>query len=223
MTYSKKNKPFLTINTTKPHVRVLKGFERLNRNALQVVPVDDHPEADEREIAVLHDEAYFEFSGLTAKDLIDKYDNLYITRTFAKAFGLVSARVGHVISQEDNIQELLKIRGPYDVNMFAKVAVLAALDDLGHTEDYVKEVMGKSKPKLEEFLKEKGISFYPSSANFLFLKVNNAQEIIEKLKFKGILVRPKVGPDDIEGVRVSIGNLENTEHFIKVFDEVTRG
>ncbi len=44
---NKKNKPFLTINTTKPHVRVLKGFERLNRNALQVVPVDDHPEADE--------------------------------------------------------------------------------------------------------------------------------------------------------------------------------
>jgi histidinol-phosphate aminotransferase len=192
--------------------------------------------AKEKDIAVLHDEAYFEFSKITAKDLIKKYDNLYIIRTFAKAFGLVAARAGYIISQEENIQELLKIRGPYDVNMFAKTAIMAALEDTKYMKDYVKEVMEISKPKLEQFLRERGIFFYPSAANFLLLKITNpekmgdedksssspltADRVIEGLKNKGILVRPKAAPDSQKAVRVSIGTLEDIEKFIRVFKEV---
>jgi len=176
--------------------------------------------AKEKNIAVLHDEAYFEFSGLTCKDLIEKYDNLYIIRTFAKAFGLVSARAGYVISQKRNIQELLKIRGPYDVNMFAKTAILAALEDPKYMENYVKEVMEKSKPKIEKFLREKGVFFYPSAANFLLLKVANPQELIENLKLEGILVRPKSAPDGKKAIRVSIGTFKDTEQFIRVFKDI---
>jgi histidinol-phosphate aminotransferase len=124
--------------------------------------------ARKKKIAVLHDEAYFEFSKITAKDLIERYDNLFIVRTFAKAFGLVSARAGYLISQEGNIRELLKIRGPYDVNMFAKTAIMAALDDIKNMEDYVNEVMEIAKPKLEEFLKKEEIFFFPSAANWRF-------------------------------------------------------
>ena len=178
--------------------------------------------AKEKDIAVLHDEAYYEFSKITAKDLIDKYDNFYIMRTFAKAFGLVSTRAGYLISQENNIQELLKIRGPYDVNMFAKTAILAALDDIQYMEDYTREVMEKSKPKLEEFLRKKGIFFYPSRANFLLLKVSNPQELIESLKLKGILVRLKKTPDGKEAIRVSIGALKDTESFINAFNEISK-
>ena len=174
--------------------------------------------AKEKDIALLHDEAYFEFSGITARDLIEKYDNLYIIRTFAKAFGLVSARVGYVISQENNIQELLKIRGPYDVNMFAKIGVLAALEDLSYMEGYIREVMGESKPRLERFLKEKGIFFYPSQANYLLLKLPNAEQTIEGLKSKGILVRPKKSPDNKMCLRVSIGTAEDTAKFIEAFE-----
>jgi len=141
-------------------------------------------------------------------------------RTFAKAFGLVSTRAGYIISQESNIQELLKIRGPYDVNMFAKTAILAALQDTKHMEDYVKEVMEKSKPKLEEFLKTKQISFYPSSANFLMLKIQNPDKIIESLKSQGILVRPKKDSNGKDAVRISIGTLKDTERFIGAFSEI---
>ncbi len=176
--------------------------------------------AKEKDITVLHDEAYFEFSSLTCKDLIEKYDNLYVIRTFAKAFGLVSARAGYIISQKENIQELLKIRGPYDVNMFAKTAILTALEDTKYMKDYVKEVMEKSKPKLEKFLREKGIFFYPSQANFLLLKVSNPSKIIEGLKSEGILVRPKSAPDGKEAIRVSIGTMKDTEKFIKAFGRV---
>ena len=176
--------------------------------------------AKEKDIAVLHDEAYFEFSGITAKDLIEKYDNLYIMRTFAKAFGLVAARAGYILSQENNIQELKKIRGPYDVNMFAKTAIISALEDIDYAKKYIKETMKESKPKLEKFLKEKGIPFLPSAANFLLLKLENPEKIIEGLKEKGILVRPKKWPNGSLTVRVSIGRLKDTERFIKVFDKL---
>lgn len=176
--------------------------------------------AREKDIAVLHDEACFEFCGVTAKDLINEYDNLYIVRTFAKAFGLPSLRVGYVLSRKENIQELLKIRGPYDVNMFAKTAIVSALEDPKYVKDYIKEVMGKSKPKLEEFLREKGIFFYPSVANFLLLRVSNPQGLIESLKSKGILVRPKPAPDGKTALRVTIGTLKDTEQFIKAFGEI---
>jgi histidinol-phosphate aminotransferase len=173
-----------------------------------------------RGIPVLHDEAYFEFSGITCTDLIKEYDNLYITRTFSKAFGLVAARVGYVISQEENLQELMKIRGPYDVNMFARTAVLAALEDISYVEDYVREVMQESKPRLEKFLRERGISFYPSAANFLFLTVPDRKELIENLKAEGILVRPKKGPGGKDGVRIAIGTLEDTEKLIRTFGKL---
>lgn len=179
--------------------------------------------AKDKNISVLHDEAYFEFSKITAKDLIPKFDNLFITRTFSKTFGLVSTRVGYVLTQEDNIKELLKIRGPYDVNMFAKTAVISALEDPSYMENYVKEVMEQSKPRLERFLEEKGVSFFPSIANFLFLKISDSKQVIADLKAEGVLVRPKKGPGNEDGIRVSIGSLQDTEKFIEAFNKIIRG
>lgn len=176
--------------------------------------------AQEKDITVMHDEAYFEFSKITAKDFIDKYSNLYIIRTFAKAFGLVSARAGYVLSRENNIQELLKVRGPYDVNMFAKVAILAALKNKRYAEDYAKEVMEISKPKLEAYLRGKGVGFFPSRANYLFLRLADPTKLMEKLKAEKILTRPKEDPDRKISLRISIGTSEDTEKLISVLDKV---
>lgn len=178
--------------------------------------------AKEKDVAVLHDEAYFEFSKITAKDFINDFDNLFITRTFSKTFGLVSTRPGYVLSQKKNIKELLKIRGPYDVNMFAKVAICAALEDLDYMRKYVREVMEKSKPKLEKFFKENKVKFWPSKANFLLVKPGNQKRGLEILKSEGILVRQRKDPD-IEGtIRVSIGTLKDTTRFIKAYSKVIR-
>lgn len=176
--------------------------------------------AKEKDVAVLHDEAYFEFSNITAKDFIDDFDNLFITRTFSKTFGLVSTRPGYVLSQGKNIKELLKIRGPYDVNMFAKVAISAALEDLEYVKKYVREVMEKSKPKLEKFFRENKIKFWPSVANFLLVKPDNQKKALEILKSEGILVRPREGLNIEGAIRVSIGTLENTDRFIKAYSKV---
>jgi len=178
--------------------------------------------AKEKGVALLHDEAYFEFSNITAKDFLRDFDNLFIARSFSKTFGLVSTRPGYVLSQEKNIKELLKIRGPYDVNMFAKTAILAALDDLEYVRNYVKEVMEKSKPKLEKFFRENNVKFWPSGANFLLVKPKNQERAIKILQSEGILVRPRKGPN-IEGtIRVSIGTLKDTELFIKAYSKILK-
>ena len=178
--------------------------------------------AKDNNVAVLHDEAYFEFSGITAKDLIPDFDNLFITRTLSKQFGIAAARPGYVLSQERNIKELLKIRGPYDVNMFAKAAIEAALDDVDYVKNYIKEAMEKSKPKLEKFFKENNVKYWQGPANFFLVRPDDQKKTIEVLESEGILVRPRKGPN-IEGtIRVSIGTLEDTERFIEAYSKLLK-
>lgn len=172
--------------------------------------------------AVLHDEAYFEFSGITAKDLISRFDNLFVSRTFSKTFGLASLRLGCILSQKENIQELLKIRGPYDVNMTAKAGLSAALSDTSYVSDYAAEVMQASKPKLEQFFRENNINFWPGAANFLLLKPESPEKILKGLEAEGILVRPRTGPN-IEGtIRVSVGAIKDTEKFIRAYSKLLK-
>jgi len=106
--------------------------------------------------------------------------------------------------------------------MFSKKAISAALEDLDYMERYVKEVMEKSKPKLEKFFKENKVKFWPSKANFLLVRPENQERALEILKSEGILVRQRKEPD-IEGtIRVSIGTLKDTARFIKAYSKVIR-
>ncbi|MBI1971534.1 MAG: histidinol-phosphate aminotransferase family protein [Candidatus Wildermuthbacteria bacterium] len=172
--------------------------------------------AKEKNVAVLHDEAYFEFSGITALRFVKDFDNLFLSRTLSKQFGLASVRAGYVISQKDNVAELLKICGPYDVNMFARTAIEAALQDPEYSKRYIKEVMEKVKPKVEAFLKEHGIDFYPGAANFLLIKPADPEKILKALKTASMLVRPREDPPGT--LRVSIGTLADMERFCKVLE-----
>jgi len=174
----------------------------------------------EKEVAVLHDEAYFEFSSITMKDFILEFDNIFITRTLSKQFGIASVRAGYVLSQEKNIKELLKIRGPYDVNMFAKTAINAALDDVDYAQNYIREVMEESKLKLEKFFQENKIKFWESAANFLLIKPDNQKKAVDTLEAEGILVRPREDSHIGGTIRVSIGNLEDTERFTKAYSKL---
>ncbi len=166
---------------------------------------------------VLADEAYHEYAReLTVIDLIDKYPNLFITRTFSKTMGIPSLRAGVVVSQKQNITQLKKIRGPYDVGMLT-VAALKSLRYKEVREDikrYVKEIMQVSKPMLEKFYKDNGVQFAPSASNFHLLKM---PDLYEFMKTKSILVRPRSDPPGT--VRVSIGTKRDTKDYIKAFEE----
>ncbi|MBU0981671.1 histidinol-phosphate aminotransferase family protein [Patescibacteria group bacterium] len=168
------------------------------------------------ETLIYVDEAYFEFSRVTAADLIKKYQNLFITRTFSKAFGLAALRIGYLMSCRANIDEMLKVRGPYDINQIAKVAADASLKTLPELKQYCDEVMKESKPFTEEFLREKGVEFFPSGANFIYFNEPFAGFSAE-LEGNGILIRPQA-----DGyARVTIGKLSQMQRFAEIFNQIT--
>ena len=169
--------------------------------------------------AVLVDEAYYEFTGQTCLHLLKQYPNLVVLRTFSKAFAIPALRLGYVIAREEFINELLKIRGPYDVNMAALVAARALLQDRKPWQGLVQHLMGESKPALEQILNEHGVKFYPGEANFLLVEPKGgAAPAVSYLKEQGILVRPMRPPLE-QCFRISLRKMEDMQHFFKVFGD----
>ena len=167
--------------------------------------------------AVLVDEAYYEFTGQTCLHLLKQYPNLVVLRTFSKAFAIPALRLGYVIAREEFIKELLKIRGPYDVNMAALVAARALLQDRESWQELVQQLMVVSKPALEQFLIEHRVRFYPGEANFLLVEPKGgATPAVSYLKEQGILVRPMRPPLE-HCFRMSLRRMNEMERFLEVF------
>ncbi len=170
------------------------------------------------DIAVLVDEAYYEFSGCTAAPLLRRYDNLIVTRTFSKAFALAGLRLGYALSSAAFIAELHKIRIPYDVNALAVVAAEAQLDHPQSWQAYVDEVMHSAKPMVERFLGEHGVFYFPSDANFLLVRPDDVQACHAYLKAHDILVRPQRAPV-ADTFRMSIGTVAQMRRFMEVYSQ----
>lgn len=167
-------------------------------------------------VGVMVDEAYYEFSGVTAVPLLERYQNLVITRTFSKAFALAGLRMGYALSNPDFISQLYKLRIPYDVNVLAVAAAAAQLAAPDGWRGYVAEVMEQAKPMVERFLGEHGLPFYPSGANFLLVRPDDPQAVADYLRANGILVRPQRPPVD-DTFRLSIGTVQDMRRFMEVF------
>ncbi len=169
---------------------------------------------------ILVDEAYHEFArDLTVVNLINKYPNLFIVRSLSKSMGISSLRAGYIISSKDNILELRKIRGPYDLptptaQVIKTLRHQEVVDDIN---DYVDEVMNVSKPVIEEFYREHNIPFYPSSAGFHLLEEPMLYDFLRQRNGLQILVRPRSDPAGT--VRVSIGTREDTQKYLEAFRE----
>lgn len=169
--------------------------------------------------AILVDECYYEYFGETVVDLVDELPNLVVTRTFSKTWGIPSLRLGYIISRADNILALLNVRGPYDINQLAIVAIRAALAHPQYTQDYVREVMREAKPILEAFLSARDISYWPSGANYIWMFPPEHEHVNRLLLNNAILVRPKADPNGRVGLRVTVGTVAQTERLLAVLDE----
>jgi histidinol-phosphate aminotransferase len=163
--------------------------------------------------AILIDEAYFEFSGVTALDWIGQYPNLFVSRTFSKVYGMAAMRCGCLFSSAANVHWLRKAQSPYSVNMLAAIAARAAVHDREYVADYVTEVLA-ARDLAYEGLRKLGIKFYPSQANFvLFHAGDRAIPIRDALRERGVLVRDR--SYEIPGcVRVTIGTRTQIERFL---------
>lgn len=169
--------------------------------------------------AVLVDEAYFEFSGITMLRSIARWPNLFVSRTFSKVYGMAAMRLGCVFSQASNIGYLHKAQSPYSVNSLAVLAATEAVRDKDYITGYVAEVLA-ARDMLYAGLDRLGIPYFRSQANFvLFQAGSRAIEVRDKLRDRGVLVRDR--SYELAGcVRVTVGTRGQTERFLTALGEI---
>jgi len=171
---------------------------------------------------VVLDEAYCDFvddaeypNGVT---LLGQYPRLLILRTFSKVAALAGLRVGYAVGSPETIDRLNRVREPYNVNRLGQVAALAALADVEHWER-TKRVTREERAFLSRELAKREVTFPPSQANFLLLKVADAGALRERLLRAGLVVRDGAAVGFPGHLRVSIGTHEANERLLRVFDE----
>jgi histidinol-phosphate aminotransferase len=172
-----------------------------------------------RKAVVMVDEAYYEFSGVTAIAEIERVPNLFVCRTFSKVFGMAGMRLGCLFSHQANIAYLHKAQSPYSVNSLAVVAAQAAVEDTAYVETYVAEVLA-ARELLCFGLEKLGIRYVPSSANFVLGHFGKrAIEIRDALRGQGILVRDR--SYEVPGcVRITVGTREQTRRLLAALEGI---
>jgi imidazoleglycerol-phosphate dehydratase/histidinol-phosphatase len=145
------------------------------------------------------DEAYFEYSGVTAADLLD--DGVIVIRTFSKAFGLAGARVGYALADAETARELNSRQHPAPVSTVSAALAVAALESPPDVKPVVEE-----RERLARALRALGFEPLESHANFVFVPFENARELGETLLHQGLVVRMY---DD--GIRISVIDREDDD------------
>jgi histidinol-phosphate aminotransferase len=169
--------------------------------------------------AVLIDEAYFEFSGVTALGEIATHPNLFVCRTFSKVFGMAGMRLGCLFSHPANIAYLHKAQSPYSVNSLAVIAAQAAVADHGYVLGYVAEALA-ARELLCVGLENLGISYVPSSANFVLANFGKrAIEVRDRLREHAILVRDR-GYEAPGHVRITVGTRDQTRRLLTELEQL---
>ena len=178
------------------------------------------------DIVVVLDEAYAEY--VTDKDypnsieLLEKYSNICILRTFSKAYGLASMRIGYGISSKEIIRELEKVRLPFNVSTLAQKAACMALE----REEFLNKCINNNKLVKEmvyKILDENKIRYIKSEANFIMLDVNKDSETIsKKLLETGFIVRPVNMPNMNTFIRVTIGTESEMTEFIEALNKILK-
>jgi len=169
-------------------------------------------------IIVVLDQAYIEYLDVEDVyiDWLKDFPNLVITRSFSKAYGLAGLRVGYSISSEEIADYLNRIRQPFNVNLIAQEAAIAALSDADFLAESVK-VNSDGLLQLEEGFRSLGLKFIKSYANFISVKVSNSMELNQKLLEQGIIVRPVEMKDYL---RISVGTNAENAKFLETLKKI---
>jgi histidinol-phosphate aminotransferase len=177
--------------------------------------VNDVPD----DVLLVMDEAYIEFLD-DAVDLIPLIrlgvrKNLILMRTFSKIYGLAGLRIGYGIAAPELAAALEKIRQPFNANLLAQTAALAALDD----DEHVRKTRQNNFNGLEFFMKafrELKLEYVPSFANFILVRVGEGQKVFDAMQKQGVITRPMGGYLLPEWIRISVGTPKENERCLKV-------
>lgn len=166
------------------------------------------------------DEAYAEYTAQSALPLTFEFENLLITRTFSKAWGMAGLRLGAVIGNPSLIEALTRVRSPYSVNSLAVSSASRLLQQKESILASAQATMERKHWTLSE-IKSRGYSIIPGKANFFLMKIGiQAKAFAEFCRKRGILVRDQSSRPELSGmVRVSVGTQSEMERFLTVLDE----
>jgi len=175
-------------------------------------------------IVVVLDEAYCEYIDVSdypdGISLLQEYPNLVVTRTFSKAWGLASLRVGYSISNPDVANILNRVRQPFNVNSFALAAAAAVLSDNEYLENG-KRLNKEGLVQIGEGLAALGLSYIPSVGNFIcFDVVEDGSKVYQALLKEGVIVRPLANYGMPHHLRVSIGLKNENQRFLDALASV---
>ena len=168
-----------------------------------------------KQILVVIDEAYFEFSQNTLADRLHQHPNWIILRTFSKAFRLASMRVGYAIANPELAAALEKIRLPYNLPAFSQLAAEFALAQRQLLLAVIPETLSERAKLIAALTQHQKLQVWPSAANFVYLRVKAGkgespeqehQQIMQQLKAQGTLIRHTGG-----GLRITVGSPEENQ------------
>lgn len=173
----------------------------------------------------LIDEAYFEFYGETMSNYVLVHPNLFVTRTFSKAFALANFRAGYLIASAENIAQISKIRNPKNFTTFTQEAVIAVLSDVGYMKKYVAEVL-KARGYFEESLKKSPLvkAVFPSEGNFVLVEFTDfdvKMKVYNQLSEHNIFVRNLMHSKLLlNTLRITIGTTQQMERVEQVIKNI---
>jgi histidinol-phosphate aminotransferase len=174
-----------------------------------------------KHVVVVLDEAYDEYlpDALKAESIgwLAEFDNLIVSRTFSKAYGLAGLRVGFALAHPKVADLINRVRQPFNVNSIALNAAAAALQDT----DFVRrtrELNDAGMKQITEGVARLGLSYIPSFGNFVSVHIPNAMAVYRKLLENGVIVRPVANYEMPDYLRISIGLETENARFLEVLE-----
>jgi histidinol-phosphate aminotransferase len=163
---------------------------------------------------VIVDEAYQAFSDKKSfSPLLKKYPNLIILKTLSK-IGLAGLRVGFMIAQKDVIDEVNKVRLPFNLNALSQRLAVETLKNSALMRSEIEAIISERKRLFNEMKKIKGVKPYPSDANFILFRADESDKIYKELLKRGVLIRNMNGV--IDGcLRVTVGTPKENSIFLR--------
>ncbi len=178
-------------------------------------------------VIVVLDEAYFEYMPEELRPdseaLLARHDNLVITRTFSKMFGLAGLRIGYAVSHPDVADLLNRVRQPFNSNLIAQAAALAALADEQHVaSSYALNRTGLK--QLADGFDAMGLKYIPSIGNFISVNVGQPGNVVyDALLRQGVIVRPVANYQMPEHLRITVGTEAQNQRVLRALDDVLKG
>ena len=171
--------------------------------------------------AILVDEAYFEFYGQTVLSQFRTLSNLFVARTFSKAYGMAGFRVGTLAGDAAQMTMVRRVSSPYNVNGVALACLPTALADDKYIQQYVDQVR-EGRAQLEDEYHKYGIPYWRSEANFVLARFGPMKSaFVQAMRTRGILVRDRSRDYGCEGcVRITIGTREHTTRLLAALRDV---